>query len=66
MDVVVMLLKLPKVEKRTGKKKSSIYAGVKDGTFPAPVRVGPKSVAWRSDEIDHWVDSRPRAISGEV
>lgn len=57
----IRLLRLPQVEERTGCKKSKIYADIKDGRFPAPVRLGPKSVAWRSDEIAHWINNRPRA-----
>jgi len=52
------LLRLPSVEDRTGLKKSSIYAGGKAGTFPAPVRLSARAVAWREDEIDRWVSER--------
>ncbi len=41
------LLRLPEVETTTGLKKSAIYARRKDGTFPEPVRLGGKAVAWR-------------------
>lgn len=56
------LLRLPQVEKACGLKKSAIYARIKEGKFPPPVRLGPKSVAWRSDEVHQWIDSRPRVI----
>ncbi len=55
------LLRLPQVESTCGLKKSAIYVRIKEGTFPLPVRLGPKSVAWRSDEVSQWVESRPRA-----
>ena len=54
------LLRLPEVEVRCGLKKSAIYQGVKEDTFPVPVRLGGKAVAWRSDEIQQWIDNRPR------
>ena len=60
------LLRLPQVEATCGLKKSAIYIRIKEGTFPVPVRLGPKSVAWRSDEVSQWVDSRPRAQVVEV
>ncbi len=66
MPESVLLFRLTQVIKICGLKKSSIYAQIKKGTFPEPVRLGPKSVAWRSDELSQWVDSRPRAVSGEV
>jgi len=31
--------------------RSSFYAGIKDGRFPKPVKLGPRTVAWRVDEI---------------
>lgn len=31
-----------------------------EADFPKPVKVG-KSIAWRSDEVDEWIESRPRA-----
>lgn len=65
MENAILLLRLTKVISICGLKKSSIYARVKKGTFPEPVRLGPKSVAWRSDEIGAWVDSRPRALHTE-
>jgi prophage regulatory protein len=38
--------------------RSSIYAGVKAGTFPAPVRLSARAVGFREDEIDRWVSER--------
>lgn len=35
-----MLLRLPKVIERTGLSRSSIYALITKGMFPAPVRIG--------------------------
>lgn len=55
------LLKLRQVEAATGWKKSKIYQEIKKGNFPVPVRLGPRSVAWISHEIQGWIDERPRA-----
>lgn len=30
------------------------------GEFPAPLELGPGSVGWRSDEVQAWLDARPR------
>ena len=57
------LLRLPAVLALTGLKKSSIYAKSKKGTFPKPVRLGSRAVAWRSDELTRWIDELPRATS---
>ena len=43
--------------------RSSIYAAVKAGTFPAPVRIGARAVAWRISEVEQWLEARPQAGS---
>lgn len=55
------LLRLPAVEERTGLKKSSIYAGWKNNTFPAPVRLSTRAVAWREEDIDRFISERVTA-----
>ena len=52
------LIRLPLVSDRTGLGKSSIYAGVKSRTFPAPVRLSARAVAWRESDIDRWISER--------
>ncbi len=59
-DVEVSLLPVRVVEGRVGLKKSSIYAGVKDGTFPAPIALSSKKNVWRSDQIQTWINERIR------
>ena len=55
------LLKRPEVEAVTGLSRAAIYAKIKAGTFPPPVRLGTNSVAWRADDIDKWIDDLPVA-----
>ena len=52
------LLRLPAVMDRCALGRSSIYAGVKNGTFVTPVRLSTRAVGWREDEIDSWVAER--------
>ena len=54
----VTLIRRPQVETRTGKSRSTIYADIQAGTFPAPVRIGARSVAWIESEIDAWLDKQ--------
>lgn len=51
-------LKLDEIKTTTGLSRSSIYDKVKKGDFPAPVKLGERSVAWVSEEIDFWLDAR--------
>lgn len=49
----------------TGLKKSAVYAGMKEGSFPKSVRIGARSVAWRLSEIQAWISSRPGATGSD-
>ena len=55
------ILRLPATCERTGKSRSSIYQGIPDGTFPRPIKLGPRSVGWLEDEIDAWIQQRIEA-----
>jgi len=53
-----VLIRLPQVMKKTGKKRSSIYAEIAAGTFPKSVKLSKNSVAWVDQEIDDWIASK--------
>jgi prophage regulatory protein len=57
------LLKRPKVEELTGLSTSAIYAAVARGTFPKPVKIGAKAVAWRSSAVSAWINSREESAA---
>lgn len=44
-------LRLPEVQRLTGKSRSSIYRDVSLGRFPRPIRVGENISAWLENEI---------------
>ena len=50
------LLRLPQVEAVVGLKKSKIYSLLQAGQFPAPVRLGPRSVRWKGSAVRAWID----------
>jgi prophage regulatory protein len=52
------LLRRKEVEQLTGLSRSAIYDLMMRGVFPRPAKLGPKSVAWPSDEIDEWIAAR--------
>ena len=54
------LIRLSEVEYVTGLRKSAIYKRIKEGRFPVAVRLGAKHVAWKQDEVQEWIDNRPR------
>ena len=51
-------LRMPAVQRRVPFCKSSIYAMVAAGQFPAPHRLGARASAWLEHEIDEWIASR--------
>lgn len=59
------LWRLPVVMAKTTFSEPSIYRLMKSGLFPKPVKIGPRAVAWRSDEIIGWLESRERSSIGD-
>lgn len=51
------LLNIEDVCEKTTLSKSEIYRRMEGSTFPKPVRVGPKRIAWFEDEIDQWIEA---------
>jgi prophage regulatory protein len=52
------LWRRPKVEEKTGLRRSAIYAAIAEDRFPKPVRLGPNSVAWLAGEVEAWIKAR--------
>ena len=61
----VKLLRLPAVEAMAAMKKSKLYDLVKQGQFPAPVRLGPRSVRWKSTDVQAWIDNLETDATGK-
>jgi prophage regulatory protein len=58
------IIRLKQVKARTGRCRSSIYADVKAGNFPAPINIGSRAVGWLENEIDGWIAGRVAASRG--
>ena len=52
------IIRLSELCKKTGRAPSTAWKDVRNGTFPPPVRLGPRAVGWRESEIDAWLDAR--------
>jgi prophage regulatory protein len=55
---LVKILRRREVERFTGLRRSSIYEGMSDGTFPRAVTIGRKSIGWLEPEIIAWQEQR--------
>lgn len=51
-------LRLSDVTKAIGASGSSVWAWVKNGTFPKPVKLSPNCTAWIAAEVDQWAADR--------
>ncbi len=56
----VTFVRLPEVKAITGLSKTSIYELIRANSFPPPVRIGSRSVAWIRVEIRDWALDRVR------
>jgi prophage regulatory protein len=55
----LLFARLPTVLAATGLGRSTVYRLIAAGSFPAPVRLGPRAVGWRWSDLDQWTRSRP-------
>jgi len=54
----ISFLKLLDVQRKTALARSTVYALIKQGKFPPPVKLSERSSAWISSEIDEWMQLR--------
>ena len=54
------LLRIRQVVETTGLSKSAIYRQIASQTFPRPVKIAPKSVAWVEGEVQDWMEHLAR------
>ena len=54
----VRILRLPEVEKRTGRSRAAIYRDMDGGTFPLCFKIGERAVGWAESEVDAWIAAR--------
>ena len=48
------------VVEQTGLSRVTIWRYERAENFPKRVQLGPNRIAYRSDEVEDWIDSRPR------
>jgi prophage regulatory protein len=51
-------LSLPDVLSRTSLKRSTVYERIKLRSFPSPISLGGRRVAWLESEVDAWISAR--------
>jgi len=58
------IIRFDTVRARTGLSRSTIYRKIKEGTFPAQMKISTNGAEWRESDINRWVANpagwRPR------
>jgi predicted DNA-binding transcriptional regulator AlpA len=54
----VRYLRIRQVLEKVPVGKSTIWYWSKNGSFPAPSKLGPKTSAWRESDVDAWLLSK--------
>jgi prophage regulatory protein len=54
----MQLIRLPETLTKTGLTRTRLYAAIDAGTFPKPVKITARAVAWPTDEVDAWISAR--------
>ena len=55
------VIRRPEVETITGIPRSTLYAKIALGDFPAPIKIGQRAVGWLEAEVNDWLSSRQRS-----
>jgi prophage regulatory protein len=61
---MAQLLRLPQVLARVGLRTTRLYQLIGDGSFPPPIKLGPRAIAFVESEVDAWIEAqalKPRA-----
>ncbi len=61
---MAQLLRLPQVLDRVGLRTTRLYQLIGDGSFPAPIKLGARAIAFVESEVDKWIETqalKPRA-----
>ena len=52
------LIRLPRVIQLTALGRTTIYELTKNGTFPRPVKLSARAVAWSATAVQAWINAR--------
>lgn len=49
------VMRRKQVQEAVGLSKSTLYAMIRAGDFPAPIRLGARAVGWLESEVEEWI-----------
>lgn len=50
------LIRLPEVIKRTGVSRTTIYRLISKKSFPSPIKISEKTIAFVESEVNDWIE----------
>ncbi len=51
-------LRLKATQEKSGLTRTRIYEMMDEGTFPRPIKIGKRAIAWLEHEVDAWLQAR--------
>lgn len=57
------LISPAEVYRLTTLSRTTVYRRVREGTFPAPRRIGAQRMAWPEPAISAWIAAQPLAVA---
>lgn len=55
------ILRRPRVLAAIGMGQTWLHMAVKQGDFPAPVKLGERAVGWKRSDVEAWIAARSKA-----
>ena len=66
MEIAVGIWRMRSILEVTGLSRTTVWRRVRDGSFPAPVKLGEppsRAVGWRIVDVEEWLRARKSANS---
>lgn len=61
MENQIRFMRRREVLELLGLSHTTVYKMVDEGRFPRPLRIGPNTTRWRSDQITEWMEAQMKA-----
>lgn len=59
------LLRIEELMARLSISRSSVWEGCRAGRLPQPIKIGPRTTVWKSEEVDAFIDSLGKQGDGD-
>lgn len=59
------LIRKPEVLRKTGLSHTTLYRLIKQGQFPAPLRISARISVWQESLVDKWIEERIKASASK-